>query len=54
MGTLGSWIIGLLLVGIIALIIYQIRKDKRNGKSSCGNSCGGCPNASLCHTKKQK
>ncbi len=39
----GSIIVGAVLLGVIALIIRKIVKDKRAGKCSCGScsSCGG-------------
>lgn len=54
MDALGSWIVALVLLLIVALIVRKLWNDKKRGKSSCGNQCGCCPNASLCHTKKQK
>lgn len=56
MGNIGSWIVAIILIGIIGWIIYRLVKDKRQGKSSCGSNCGCCPNASLCHSniKKEK
>ncbi|MDO4157109.1 MAG: FeoB-associated Cys-rich membrane protein [Oscillospiraceae bacterium] len=46
---MGSIIVGLLLLGIVAIIIWKLRSDRKKGKSSCGGTCGGCPNASHCH-----
>lgn len=51
MGSFGTWIVILILAAVIALVIWKLVKDKRNGKSSCGCSCGCCPNAQLCHSK---
>ena len=47
-GTLG---ISLLLIGLVALIILQLRRDKKKGKSSCGANCGCCPMSGSCHKK---
>ena len=45
-------IITLLVVAILVfLAIFSIIKSKKAGKSSCGCSCSGCPNAEFCHKK---
>gem|GEM_PF-133498 len=36
-------VISAVLVGVVGLIVRSIYKDKKNGKSSCGGGCGGCP-----------
>lgn len=52
---MGSWIVAIVLTAIVLLILYKLKKDKKQGKSSCGNNCGCCPNATLCHdTAKPK
>ena len=45
----GTIIISLALLGLVTGIIIRLRKDKKQGKSSCGGSCGHCPMASTCH-----
>jgi len=46
----------IIVVFVLALIVtgavYSIVKDKKAGKSSCGCSCGNCPNAKYCHQTK--
>ncbi len=49
MGSIGSWIVAIVLIAIIGLIVYKLVKDKQKGKSSCG--C--CPNESLCHSNQK-
>ena len=39
---LSTLIVSLLLIGLIVLIIYRMRKDKKQGKSCCGGNCGHC------------
>ncbi len=39
----------LVLIGLVAAILIQLRRDKKKGKSSCGCSCGCCPMAGTCH-----
>ena len=37
------------LLTVVALIIIQLVKDKKKGKSSCGGNCGSCPMGGSCH-----
>lgn len=40
MGTLA---VGILVIGVVALIISNMIKDKKNGKSiQCGSDCKNC------------
>lgn len=49
--NLGTILVGIIVAGIVAAIITKIIRDKRKGKSVvCDCGCGGCPNASNCHT----
>ena len=45
----GTIIVSLLLIGVVALIVVRLRRDKKQGKSSCGGNCGCCPMAGSCH-----
>ncbi|MBO7663204.1 MAG: FeoB-associated Cys-rich membrane protein [Clostridia bacterium] len=45
----GTIAVSLVLAGLVAWIIMKLRKDKKQGKSSCGGSCGCCPMAGSCH-----
>lgn len=47
---MGNVIVGGILVIIVGLAIYKLRKDKKNGKGCCGD-CGSCKN---CHQYMQK
>lgn len=53
-----SVIVTVIVLLVIALMvagaIYSIIKDKKAGKSSCGCSCKGCPNAKYCHKNMGK
>ena len=41
--AMGNFIVGLVLVGIVTLIIRNMLKDKKNGKSlQCGGDCSHC------------
>ena len=41
----------LALIGLVAWSVSTLRKDRRQGKSTCGGSCGCCPMAGSCHKK---
>ena len=47
--NIGTILITLILVCIVALIIVKMLGDKKKGKSSCGGSCGHCPISGSCH-----
>ncbi|MBE6859360.1 MAG: FeoB-associated Cys-rich membrane protein [Ruminococcus sp.] len=46
MGTIIVLAVVLILIG---LAVYSIRKDKKSGKSSCGCGCSGCAMRDRCH-----
>ena len=47
---MGTFITGVVLIGIVALIIRSMIRDKKNGKSlQCGVGCKHC--AGHCHDK---
>ena len=45
----GTIVVSLALIGIVILIVAQLRKDKKKGKCSCGGQCGCCPMAGSYH-----
>ena len=63
-GTVGTILILIIVLAVVALIIRSMVRDKRAGKSvicgvdckSCGgccSSCAGCPRAGACRTDKE-
>ncbi|HIX59504.1 MAG TPA: FeoB-associated Cys-rich membrane protein [Candidatus Blautia gallistercoris] len=46
---MGTIIVGALVVAAVALAICSIRRDKKNGRASCGGNCGAC---GMCHHKR--
>ena len=48
----GTIAVSAALIALIGWIVVTLRRDKRQGKSACGGSCGHCPNAGLCHRAK--
>ena len=48
--NLATIVICVCLIAVVVLIIRKMIKDKKQGKSSCGNSCASCPMAGKCHS----
>ena len=49
----GTIVITMALVIIVFLVIRGMVRDRRAGKSSCGNACAHCPMSIACHRNKQ-
>ena len=47
--NLGTIIITLVLIGIVTAIIVKMKKDKKQGKNSCGCGCQNCAMHGMCH-----
>lgn len=45
----GTIAVSLLLIGLVVLIVAQLRRDKKRGKCACGGNCGCCPMGGACH-----
>ena len=51
---LGTLLIGAVLLLIVGLIVWRLRKNKKSGKSSCGCGCSGCAMREHCHPTENK
>ena len=49
--NLGTIMVTVLLVLIVAMIIRSMIKDKKQGKTTCGGNCGACAMCEYCHKK---
>ncbi len=47
----GTIVISLVLLAAVGLIVRSLLKDKKQGKSSCGNNCAHCSMHGSCHAK---
>jgi|GEM_PF-316335 len=47
--NLGTILITVVLVTILAAIVVKLVRDKRKGKSSCGGNCAHCALGGSCH-----
>ena len=50
--NLGTIIVLLVVAAVVVGVAVKIFKDKKQGKSSCGCSCGNCPMSGKCHGEK--
>lgn len=48
--NLATILISAVILGVVALIVINLRKNKKNGKAvGCGCGCESCPSSSVCH-----
>lgn len=53
--NIATIIVALVVFAVIGFIVYKMRSDRKQGKSSCGCGCKDCANAAYCHgTKAEK
>ena len=45
----GTAAVSLLLIALAAWIVVRLRKDKKQGRHTCGGNCGCCPMSGSCH-----
>lgn len=54
MQNIGTIVVMLMVAAVLTLAVLKLYRDKKNGKSSCGCKCAGCPNSSVCNDGKNK
>lgn len=49
-------IVGLAVLLVVSLIVRNIYKNKKAGKTSCscGDGCGSCASSGMCHPQQDK
>ena len=52
--NLGTIVVSLVLIAIVALIVGKMIRDKKKGKSSCGCGCANCAMRGSCHSTYKK
>ena len=50
--NIGTIMVCAVLIGVVALIITIMVRNKKKGKSSCSCGCSGCAMSEHCHSKK--
>lgn len=48
---MGTIIVAVILVILCVAVLIKLRKDKKDGKNSCGCNCGGCALKDQCRKK---
>lgn len=51
-GNLGTIVICIVLLAVAGLIVYNLIRQKKEGKSSCGCGCANCAMHGQCHSQK--
>lgn len=52
-GNIGTIIVCAVLIVIVALIVANMIRNKKKGKSSCGCGCSNCPMSGSCHSSNK-
>ena len=47
--NLGTLIVALVLIAVIAAVIVSLVRDRKKGKTSCGSNCAHCAMSGSCH-----
>ena len=50
--NIGTILICLVLLLVVAAIVRSLIRDKKQGKSSCGAGCAHCAMSGSCHRKQ--
>lgn len=48
--NLGTIIVSIILIVIVAAVIFKMIRDKKNGISSCGGNCAHCGMCGSCRS----
>lgn len=48
--NVGTILVLLVLAAVVTMIVRRMRKDKAQGKSSCGGNCAHCALHGSCHS----
>ncbi|MEE1155588.1 MAG: FeoB-associated Cys-rich membrane protein [Acutalibacteraceae bacterium] len=47
--NIGTIIVGAIVLAILLLVVCYLLKNRKQGKTSCGCNCSGCPMSGSCH-----
>ena len=45
----GTLLVGFLVLAAVFAVVLNMIRNKKQGKSSCGCGCSGCPHSCACH-----
>ena len=54
MNNWGTLAVGLVVAAVVALIIINYVRKKKQGQSTCGCGCADCPSKSGCQKTKEE
>ena len=49
----GTILVLVIVAAIVALVVRNMHRNKKAGKSSCGCGCADCPSSGACHPPKK-
>lgn len=49
--NLGTILLTLALAGIVVLIVWSLRRNKKKGRHTCGGNCAHCALCESCHKR---
>ncbi len=49
--NIGTIIVAIVVLGLLALLIVTLIRRKKQGKSSCSCGCSTCPHSEKCHSQ---
>lgn len=52
--VMSTVVIALFVAAALVSAVWQLKKDKKAGKSLCGGKCSSCPNGCMCHGGDKK
>lgn len=52
MENIGTILICVVLIAIVAAVVVSMLRDRKKGRSSCGCNCAHCAMSGACHSKK--
>lgn len=47
--NIGTIAVLLVVLAVVGFILYRGIKNRKSGKTTCGNGCAGCPYSGRCH-----
>lgn len=50
--NIGTIIVALIVIAVIAFVVFRMVKDKKEGKFSCGANCAHCACRGDCHNHR--
>ena len=52
--NIGTVVVGAILLLLCIYVFYVLIRNRRQGKTSCGCNCGGCPMSGTCHKQEKE